>query len=317
MRLTQVAVRKALPVFFVWRRTALNRAAATMNQALASRDPVPGRFRSRLQNRSCRKIAIFQPMIRRTALPLLILVTLLACPAGQADSSDEWQIERNESRIELAPDIRMLIIDNRRGDIRLRRGDAGFLDLRAVHQHPGSPDSFPVWATTRRGRSLVLTAEPKNSDDPRARVDLVIRVPPDLALRLHSDHGDIETRRHDAPILARTDLGDLAIQSTASVDLLSRQGSIQAGLFGAPPKSGSRLRAPKGTIDLVVEAASSWRWNLRGCPMIQPATPNSRTDETSGTTCTRIRQGDRTAPLLRASAGGAVSLTELQQANRS
>lgn len=183
---------------------------------------------------------------------LIGALTLLACflEAGEA------KIERSEWKIPVAPGV-VLKVQNHFGDIRLRKGGRNSqLEIFAVFQQLRADgvrlegevreDGFVVdWA-----HKASQVAPPRPAGD-RSRVDLVLRVPEEAALRVETDRGLIEAKGVHADLELRSTSGEIRFRGIhGQVQASNGRGPIHGVLLPQVADGRQEFRTVSGGIGL-------------------------------------------------------------------
>ena len=146
-------------------------------------------------------------------------------------------------------------VDNPYGDVRLRFG--GFsqtVEVDAVVQTPGGASAIELKPDTDNGRYLIAPRLPQGTTLANdQRIDLVVFVPIDHPVAVHTEHGLIESHGIRGDIDLRSTAGDIAVRGTQGVvQAQTGAGSIEASLNAAPRKSHQHLATTTGAIVLGV-----------------------------------------------------------------
>ena len=192
----------------------------------------------------------------RAASHILVAILILLAVAPSAFGSDveegsDWAIERRQARHEVDAG-RAIVVVNRHGDVRLRRTEEAIVDLSMVEQRrQDAATRLEVVVDETDGAIRVTVVERREGSEPDAtapaeewdraaersgRLDLVVFVPPESAVRVQTDGGFIEGKRlrHDVDAVSR--VGDIRISTTGTVNARSERGSVSVA-FGALPWS--------------------------------------------------------------------------------
>lgn len=174
--------------------------------------------------------------------------------------------------------ITALEIRNDFGDIRARGSADRRLDVSMVVQRLDAAGAKVGFTVERRGSVVALVAgyppgrvrdsDPHPAKDTYDRLDLVVFVPPGVALRAHTLRGRVEVRGLDGDVEASTLDGPLFVRTAGGVQARTDSGELTALLdpaalaaAGPPVLLQSNTGAidlwlpPRGTPDLRVETA--------------------------------------------------------------
>jgi hypothetical protein len=164
---------------------------------------------------------------------------LLLVQVGDAGAGD-WLIERNQAEIAVSRGTPIHLI-NLWGDLRLRSGDPGQLQLFLVGQRHRD-DPLPLILDKKmEGDALVVEVVPQGRNLATQgqkwqgkRLDLSLFVPPDSPMVLLTDSGLIESKGLQASLSASSQSGSLRIITGAAVQLQTNAGDVFLRFTGQP-----------------------------------------------------------------------------------
>jgi len=172
---------------------------------------------------------------------LLLLVQVADAGAG------DWVVERNQAEIAVSRGTPIHLI-NLWGDLRLRSGDPGLLQLFLIGQRHRD-DPFPLILDKHmEGDALVVEVLPQERNLAAQgekwkgkRLDVSLFVPPDSPMVLLTDGGLIESKGLQASLSASSQSGSLRIITGAAVQLQTNAGDVFLRFTGqpAPGQAGS------------------------------------------------------------------------------
>lgn len=189
------------------------------------------------------------------ALGIAAVWAWLPTAALPGQELEDWSIERG--RRELAFDgSRRVVVSGRHGDVRVRPGEPGVVELSWVAQrHP--KDGFAATVEVRREEALFVTPGfvdaggapvSKLPTVPRRRIDLVVYVPAETEVEIRGDRDLAEVKGLEAPVVATTDGGDIAIVTTGPVTARTERGEIEATLVRLSWEGASRFESLTGSV---------------------------------------------------------------------
>lgn len=205
-----------------------------------------------------------EPQRLATALGLVVAALLVAAgaPAQEPAGESDWLIERIDERADLAAGA-AVEVENLLGEIRVRVGDAGAMDVHAVVQRHAKDSREPKVGFTEVPAGLRVVAsfaeedaEAKLPDFARRRIDLVITVPPGTGLDLRSDAGLIEVKGEVGDLAAESVKGDLRLWVARSARVRTERGSISAFLLGDGWSLPATFETLGGSIEVELPAAA-------------------------------------------------------------
>jgi hypothetical protein len=179
-------------------------------------------------------------------------------PAQETDESPvDWSIERFD-RATAAPEGATVAIENRYGDVRVRLGAGGRVEVHSVAQrHEADPRSARVSSEVRGGEVLVAVAfddgaarvpEPTWS---RRRVDLVVAIPPGSPVRVTTDAGRIEVKGGVGELEAESASGEIRLWIERAATVRGGHGRIEANLLGDRWREPLRLESSSGDVEVL------------------------------------------------------------------
>lgn len=210
------------------------------------------------------------PHRRLSLLTLPLTFLLLSCsgppkrPADTAGIPAEareagFHIERGERRFEFVQALREVVIINRYGDLRVRRGKADAVGLSYAVQRFAPEWAAPKFEVDETGDSIRLTVS-FDAEAPEAlsrfgrvgRVDLVAYVPESALLEAETLDGALLVRHRPGPIRARSRSGRLQASSDTGLTLVNGTGATLARLTGHGTLQGADLQSGKGPLDILL-----------------------------------------------------------------
>lgn len=210
------------------------------------------------------------PHRRLSLLTLLLTFLLLACSGPAKRPADTvgipaeareagFHIERGERRFEFEQALREVVIINRYGDLRVRRGKADAVGLSYAVQRFAPEWAAPTFEVEETGDSIRLTVS-FDAEAPEARsrfgrvgrVDLVAYVPESAVLEVETLDGALLVRHRPGPIRARSQSGRLQASSDTGLTLVNDTGATLARLTGHGVLQGADLQSGKGPLDILL-----------------------------------------------------------------
>jgi len=158
-----------------------------------------------------------------------------------------------------------IVVENLFGDVRVRGGEAGRLQLWSVGQrHADDPRPWTLVSESTDGVVSVRVAPPAPAPSERAewakrRADLTLFVPPAAGLDVRTDQGTLEIRGVSAAVTARSVGGEIRLRVDGPLDVASDRGAIRAVLTARSWARGSRLETVTGPIELDFPPGSAAR----------------------------------------------------------
>lgn len=198
----------------------------------------------------------------RAALGLGLGLGLLAPGPGAAQEPDaeSWRIERLDERVEL-PAGAALEVENPLGEIRVRVGEAGTVEVHAVVQRHAEDGRAPKVAIedVPSGKKIVATFAAgapglASPDFARRRIDLAVAVPPNTALGLRTDSGLIEVKGGVGNLEAESVSGDVRLWVGRPVRVRTERGAIAAYLLGRSWAQSASFETRTGPIEVELPA---------------------------------------------------------------
>lgn len=202
---------------------------------------------------------------RAAAGALLLLAAWRAEAAAQQPTPlTDWSIEREERELKVLAGDRVLV-ENLFGDVRVRGGEAGRLQLWSVGQrHADDPRPWKLESASEGGVASVRVelspdAPGKPTEWTKRRVDLTLFVPPAASLAVRTADGLIEIRGVTAPVEARSVGGEIRLRVDGPLDAASDRGAIRAVLTARSWQRASRFATVTGPIELDFPPGSAAR----------------------------------------------------------
>lgn len=210
--------------------------------------------------------SIFQ--IKRQALLILGVLFVSAChktTVNNADMADiafeDWLIERSLDEFEL-PQNRMLFVENRYGDIRIRTSNDNVITLSTVVQRHGTDTASPHLDINETGNVMKLTVVyPENSDQDasldsrfldKRRVDISLLAPAKANLVIETASGLAESKGHMGPLRVQTKNGLINIVTKGPLDAKSEHGDIRVIFRNRDFTESSVLETNTGDIQVTL-----------------------------------------------------------------
>jgi hypothetical protein len=223
-----------------------------------------------------------------------------------------WSIVQNPA----AP-IRRFLVRNDYGDVRARPSDGGRFEAYGVAQRLGPPEAAVAFVVERRDDALALTVTPPaghvQDADPHPpqervdRLDLVVYLPPDVALDATTMRGVIEASGFESEVAAQTLSGAIRLGTTGAVMARSASGAITAALESTVGERPSWLTTGTGAILATLAERSGWQVRLASRGEIRaPAALRRERERGLDVVSGRLGHGERF--LLATSASGAIEL---------
>lgn len=190
------------------------------------------------------------------ALTIVVLWSGLASTTLFGQEMEDWTVERSRQEVQL-DEGRRVIVNGSSGDVRIRPGEAGVVELSWVAQRHAD-DAF-VPSVELREVQGGLFVDPTFLDEegspvaelpvePRRRIDLVVYVPATTEVEIRGDRDTAEIKGLEAPIVVTTIQGDIAIFTTSSVTAVTERGEIQVTLSRLRWEGSSCLESLTGNI---------------------------------------------------------------------
>ncbi|MFN7940008.1 MAG: hypothetical protein U0X73_00295 [Thermoanaerobaculia bacterium] len=216
-----------------------------------------------------------------------------------------------------AAPIRRFLVRNDYGDIRARPSDGGRLEAYGVAQRLGPPEAAVAFVVERREAALALTVTPPaghvQDTDPHPpqervdRLDLVVYLPPDVALDATTMRGLIEVGGLESEVAVLTLSGAIRVATSGAVLARSASGAITAALESAAGDRPSWLTSGSGAILATLAERSSWQVRLASRGGIRaPASLRRERERDLDVVSGRFGRGERF--LLATSDSGAIEL---------
>lgn len=170
-----------------------------------------------------------------------------------------FHIERGERRFAFEQALREVVIINRHGDLRVRRGKADAVGLSYAVQRFAPEWAAPTFEVDETGDSIRLTAG-FDTEAPGAlsrygrvgRIDIVAYVPESALLDVETLDGALLVRHRPGPIRARSQSGRLQASSDTGLTLVNGTGATLARLTGHGALQGADLQSGKGPLDILL-----------------------------------------------------------------
>ncbi|MCH2170174.1 DUF4097 domain-containing protein [Myxococcota bacterium] len=189
----------------------------------------------------------------RTALLSLIACVLLGDVASGQPPPDEFRVDDFQWTGDLSPS-QVLRVHNPFGDIRARSSGDDRLSVAAMIQR-FSRDQTDARIEIHQDRTPVeieihypSATRPGPDGRKRGRIDLALLVPPGVRLEISTDHGNIEAKGVDRPLLTHSQSGDLRVSTSRPVDARTGSGRINATLRSPDPGEPDRFATQTGDI---------------------------------------------------------------------
>ncbi len=205
---------------------------------------------------------------RAAASALLLLAAgRLEAAAQPPPSPDAWSIEREEREVKVVAGARV-VVENLFGDLRVRGGEAGRLQLWSVGQrHADDPRPWTIETTSSEGAVTVRIAPPAAAPGAaetaaewtKRRLDLTLFVPSTAPLALRTESGLIEVKGIAAPVEARSVAGEQRFWVGGALDARSDRGALRAVLQAAAWGAPSRLETVTGAISVELRPGAAAR----------------------------------------------------------
>jgi len=203
------------------------------------------------------------------ALGALLLAGCASAPretAPAAAAIPEVSIEMLRHAIPVDAGTTTVALHNPHGELRVRIGQPGEVGIVATVQRFGTPGPLPAFETSRKGARLRIDvrypfapppvdAATGRADHTRGRADLVVFVPPDVALELSTTDGRLQVRRAKRDVDARSDSGIIDVSTRGALRLSTRSGRVVARQEGGAGAGESRIETVDGPILLAVPVA--------------------------------------------------------------
>lgn len=178
------------------------------------------------------------------------------------EGAGDWLIEHNQTEIAVTRGTPIHLI-NPWGDVRLRSGDPGLVQLFLVGQRHRDDPALLILNKHMEGDALVVEVVPQGQNQPAPRgewkgkrLDLSLFVPPDSPLLVETDGGLIEGKGLHATLWAQSQSGNLRIITGAPVTLQSNSGDVFLRFTRQPilevPELRSRVETVNGSIQVLL-----------------------------------------------------------------
>jgi hypothetical protein len=174
--------------------------------------------------------------------------------AGLADglANPGFEHIQTEQFIEF-PKGRNLAIDNPFGDIHVRQSAAASVQLSLYLQRTANSKAQARITRKTSGASLklVVNADPGGSRKEVLRIDLVVFVPQQPQLRLTTEHGTIEVKKINNPLIeAVSQSGELRLTTHGVMHARSKTGRIRATIMQPGWSGESRIMSESGPVQV-------------------------------------------------------------------
>lgn len=166
----------------------------------------------------------------KALLPLSALALLTGCVIVIADDSydDRGDLQTEVRTLELsAADLDTLIAETGAGTLEII-GEAGRSNIELIADvHFADPDDIDL-TLVRQGDNARLVSRMRRDSGRNgwARIDLVVRMPADMALDLEDNSGELDIRGLNSRILLKDGSGELRIRGASSVILEDGSGGL-------------------------------------------------------------------------------------------
>ena len=207
-------------------------------------------------------------LARAGASALLLLAAGRVEAAAQPSSPpNSWSIEREQREVKVVAGARV-VVENLFGDVRVRGGDAGRLQLWSVGQrHADDPRPWTIESASVDGVVTVRIAPPaappvaaeEAAEWRKRRLDLTLFVPPESPLALRTENGLIEAKGINAPVEARSVAGEQRFWVGGVLDARSERGALRAVLQTDAWSAPSRLETVTGAIAVELRPGAAAR----------------------------------------------------------
>lgn len=195
----------------------------------------------------------------------LLSATLLGCAASErtgrsiAPAADvPYTIERLERDLLLGDGVRTIRIINPHGNVAIRNTQQRLLGVRAVVQKIGAkPESATITMGARGDVALLEVSYPSDAahgtdrlveGHRKGRADLAVFLPPRMRVEINTTFGNIDVRRVDDDIVARTREGTLVAAATGFLQLTTDSGDLRAWPMSGKASEAFILTTRSGNI---------------------------------------------------------------------
>jgi DUF4097 and DUF4098 domain-containing protein YvlB len=212
----------------------------------------------------------------RAALPLLLLVTATAAPAGAKEDKKHWWSEAPEREAEPfhwaghLDEGGTLEVHGINGNVHATLASGNRVEVEAVRRgRKDDPEDVKIEVIERGERVIVCARYPnpsgglndcasdhQNVQDCDVNVEFTIRVPANVTFVPRNVNGSIEAMGLQGPVMATTVNGNVDVSTTASAEAHTVNGSIDVHM-GLPDGDGKiALEVPKD-VDADVDAKTA------------------------------------------------------------
>jgi hypothetical protein len=194
-------------------------------------------------------------MKARLATLLLLPLVAAACAVPAPGTADEtFTLDSFRWRAESTPQD-AIVATNEWGDLRVRTAARGGLVVSAMIQKIGTTrDELEIRIDETADR-VVVKVVPRVAR-PRGRVDLTLIVPPGKRLEGATRHGLAEIK-YRGDVRARTESGDITIETSGHASAHSDSGSITAKLSGEAWQEPPSFTSGSGDVTIWLPAEAT------------------------------------------------------------
>lgn len=208
----------------------------------------------------------FRSAFKQAAAGLAILFLLSACapaprrsdPPAVAATPPPYQIERIKRDLQLPPTVKRVHINNPHGSVGIKAIDNRTLGAYEVVQLIGATPEKPDIQMRLDGDTAVVevsyASDRRHGADTlvngfrKGRVDLGMFLPEGPELQVTTTFGDIQVRRINNEVVARTRDGKLMVAGGGSVDAATESGDLRVFPTNAKWRKPMKLKTVSGNI---------------------------------------------------------------------
>lgn len=208
---------------------------------------------------------------------MLLSLLLVGCAGRQqpevsdpATDTPRFSIERRRQAYEFTDQLALVRISNRYGDLRIRATERWQIGVQAVIQRIGQPPREPHFEVKQDERQFALRIRLADDRDSapvnmrEGRVDLVVFVPPSVALEVETADGALQVKRFRGPVRARSRAGSIRVSGFAPLDVSSVSGPIIVRQLDVGFSGESRILSEQGEVEIGIPVVGAYRASLEG-----------------------------------------------------